>query len=258
LAYRLLHWPPWLVRHFDRERESEVRGVLDRIGFGEDFRDRARPLEMQRRIAGVARYTDPVARAVQLLGGRFVEGQYDVGWGYSFSPGYFIDVMSASLDPYFAEECTNILTSCLRERGSEIPVFDVVVGLKNGSPILAWKFGQRLNLKAVLFRGIDNYKRNRSARRPSDLFDGDLQDGAKALIVDDSTTGGRMVLDCAETIRELGCEVNHCLVLFEPLGKGAREKLRDKGVDLISVIKIDRQTLGMLRNLARERVPPKE
>jgi len=40
--------------------------------------------------------------------------------------------------------------------------------------------------------------------------------------------------------------VTHCLVLFEPLGKGARDTLSKKGVELIAVTRLDQNTLACL------------
>ena len=40
--------------------------------------------------------------------------------------------------------------------------------------------------------------------------------GSKALIVDDSTTGGRMVLSVIDHLREYGFYVSECLMVFEP------------------------------------------
>lgn len=61
--------------------------------------------------------------------------------------------------------------------------------------------------------------------------------GSKALIVDDSTTGGRMVLKVIEDLRKYGYDVSECLVVFEPQNKDARKKLSDQEVNLISIVK---------------------
>ena len=61
--------------------------------------------------------------------------------------------------------------------------------------------------------------------------------GCTALIVDDSTTGGRMVLSTIEDLRKYGYNVMDCLVVFEPQQKDARKKLSDQSVNLISIVK---------------------
>lgn len=61
--------------------------------------------------------------------------------------------------------------------------------------------------------------------------------GARALIVDDSTTGGRRVLSVINDLRKYGYEVSECLVVFEPQNKDARKKLSDQEVNLISIVK---------------------
>lgn len=60
---------------------------------------------------------------------------------------------------------------------------------------------------------------------------------SRALIVDDSTTGGRMVVSTIDDLRKYGYNVSECLVVFEPQNKDARKKLSDKEVNLISIVK---------------------
>ena len=61
--------------------------------------------------------------------------------------------------------------------------------------------------------------------------------GSRALIVDDSTTGGRMVLSAVEDLRKYGYDVSECLVVFEPCQKDARKKLQQQGIQLLSICK---------------------
>ncbi len=59
--------------------------------------------------------------------------------------------------------------------------------------------------------------------------------GKRVLLVDDSTTGGRKQMELASALREAGASVENSLVLFEPQGKGAREKLKQEGIELHAI-----------------------
>ena len=60
----------------------------------------------------------------------------------------------------------------------------------------------------------------------------------KALIVDDSTTGGRKVLDIIDDLRKYNYEITDCLVVFVPIGKNVENKLKEKNVNLHKIIEI--------------------
>ena len=61
--------------------------------------------------------------------------------------------------------------------------------------------------------------------------------GQTALIVDDSTTGGTMVIETAEHLRQYGYQVHTCLVIFTPMNSGAQDKLKSMDIQLVSAIK---------------------
>jgi hypothetical protein len=60
--------------------------------------------------------------------------------------------------------------------------------------------------------------------------------GKTVLLVDDSTTGGSKMLDLAKALAAAGATVTDALVLFEPQGKGARERLRSSNIQLHSIV----------------------
>lgn len=64
---------------------------------------------------------------------------------------------------------------------------------------------------------------------------------SRALIVDDSTTGGRMVCETVDDLRKYGYIVSECLVVFEPQNKDAKQKLSQKQVNLLSICKTHRE-----------------
>lgn len=116
------------------------------------------------------------------------------------------------------------------------PVIDFVVTPKGGSPILGYEFSKLMNRPLVLHEEEARFDCEKDDMRK--WFDCAVipPKGSKALIVDDSTTGGRMVLKVIEDLRKYGYDVSECLVVFEPQNKDARKKLSDQEVNLISII----------------------
>jgi orotate phosphoribosyltransferase len=249
--YEQFGWPGWLVRHFDRRREHEIERVLRHLGFGEDERLRQQHRQLREKLERARRYsgTEVERRAEALVSNALKQGSFSVGVGNVMTFPYFVDVMSASLDPMFVDECAAVLASYLWRQGSDVRgSFTKVLGLKDGSPLLAWSLARRLNMPCALFRGRQEYRYNPSLADPVNLFDGAIDRGDRLLLVDDSTTGGRKVLDCLEAVRAIGAEVPVCLVLFLPVGKNPTALLRDQGVQLHTLIEMTEPEVQRLRS----------
>ena len=155
---------------------------------------------------------------------------------------YYIDLIGHTCDPIVAQAYARLLSSYwadLIEKTQEIHSLhvDFVVTPKGGSPILGYEFAKLLNKPFVLHEDSDRFvseeddmrKRFNCAKIP--------EKGSIALIVDDSTTGGRMVIGVINDLRKYGYKVTECLVVFEPQQKDARQKLADKEVNLVSIVK---------------------
>jgi orotate phosphoribosyltransferase len=150
-----------------------------------------------------------------------------------------------ALDRGYADACAAVLASHLHHDAQDLEPFDRVVGLKEGTPTLAIALAARLGKRVALFRGASEPKfAEGSGRGALSLFDGPVEPGERVLIADDSTTGGRKVIECVSEIRQLGAEVSDCAVLFEPVGKDARGRLRQAGVTLRTVITLDADALA--------------
>lgn len=118
--------------------------------------------------------------------------------------------------------------------------FDFIVTSKLGSPILGYEFANLLEVPLVLHSEEEKFRLANGGEDPRAKFDfGCIQHYTKlkkALIVDDSTTGGRKVINIIKDLRKNGYEVTDCLVLFSPQGKGAEEKLAHENVVLHSIL----------------------
>ncbi len=155
---------------------------------------------------------------------------------------YYIDLIGHSCCEECAQAYARILTSYwadIVENTQKVkdPVIDFVVTPKGGSPILGYEFAKLLHKPFVLHEENARFDSEKDDMRK--WFDCATvpSKGARALIVDDSTTGGRRVLSVIEDLRKYEYEVSECLVVFEPQNKDARKKLSDQEVNLISIVK---------------------
>jgi len=152
---------------------------------------------------------------------------------------YYYDLIGATCNPEAARYYANILSTywaiCLETPGTIKDFqFDFIVTPKGGSPILGYEFAALVQKPFVLHEESQRFEGDDMRK----CFDCDAvpKRGSKALIVDDSTTGGTMVCKTVDDLRRFGYQVNTCLVVFEPKGKNAREKLNAKNIQLISIV----------------------
>lgn len=154
---------------------------------------------------------------------------------------YYIDLIGHTCDSNTAEAYARLLSSYWVNtiENTELirtPDIDFVVTPKGGSPILGYEFSKVLDKPFVLHEMSDRFKsKEDDMRRRFNCADIPPK-GSKALIVDDSTTGGRMVLCAIEDLKRYGYVVTECLVVFEPQQKNARQKLSDQAVNLLSIV----------------------
>ncbi|MBV7309876.1 hypothetical protein KVY11_14510 [Acinetobacter sp. CWB-G5] len=154
----------------------------------------------------------------------------------------FIDLMSASTDPNKSELMAKMLSSYLSQHPSL--TFDFIITPKNGTPILGYELAKLLKVPCVFH--VDSQEKftcdNDNEFYIYSKFDVAsrevLSQKKKALIVDDSTTGGRKVTNLVEDLRTINCEVNDCLVIFEPIAKEVQKTLNQIGITLHSIEKV--------------------
>lgn len=165
-----------------------------------------------------------------------LETKIDVGHRRNFSSESFIDVIGSTTDSTVAKHYARILYTHLdAERMLE---FDFVATPKDGAPLLGYEFSILADKPLVLgvcSKGIDSTGKSRSHL----ILDYPLHMSLEArtgLLVDDSTTGGRKMLELAEALRAEGATINKATVLFEPIGKGARDLLRENQIELNAIV----------------------
>jgi orotate phosphoribosyltransferase len=255
--YLYLSWPKWLVRRMDRRRAEEVKNVIQELGIDRQLlRDSVQAARINQRAKSLNRYSRPEdvrIRALRLLSSVRLQGEFRIGRRFPKSFPDYIDAFTGAMDRAWAEEAVSVMLSHLRiATGGNLPPFSKIVGIKNGTPVLAWLAADRLRLRCVLHRGEDLKKPWGTAEHPTGCFDGELVPGDIVLLVDDSTTGGRLAMEAVEQIRQLGAIVEHFLVLFERVGKDARGLLQDQGIMLYPVISLDEKTMTEISRLQYE------
>lgn len=165
------------------------------------------------------------------------------------SRGYFfkqyIDLMGATTKESNARDFAGLLKTYVEKSGCiDLSEIDIIVTSKLGSPILGYEFAKNLEKPLILHSSEDKFRTSNSEYDLQKKFDtGGCNNlhRKKALIVEDSTTGGRKIIKAIQDLRKNGVIVEECLVIFAPQGKNAKEKLSEVGVTLHCIIETHKE-----------------
>ncbi|MBA4054669.1 MAG: hypothetical protein C0490_08160 [Marivirga sp.] len=226
--------PPSWARWLARNRVDSILAAMKKLGVRlvADNYDRR---TVTRKIFETLNISTPEykRRLSHMLTEDTFQSAVQIGGTRLFHSNEFIDVIGASTSHTRVVEYAKILNS-----GFNAESFDVIATPKLGSPILGYEFA-RLNNKPFVLGVHEKVKDTDGNLGLHNFLDFpttlNLQ-GKRCLIVDDSTTGGRKMIELINKLREAGCLVEHALVLFEPKGKDARGKLAAVEVDLYSLM----------------------
>lgn len=231
--------PGWVRKKFRINKSQDTLEVLKELGINTNMYKR------KNAIVGIPRdyNKESIQKDIEKkLNELIIDKKVSVGRGRKTELNYYIDLIGHSCNQECAQAYARILISYWAdkvENSQEVknPVIDFVVTPKGGSPILGYEFSKLMNKPLVLHEEEARFDSEKDDMRK--WFDCAVipPKGSKALIVDDSTTGGRMVLKVIEDLRKYGYDVSECLVVFEPQNKDARKKLSDQEVNLISIVK---------------------
>ncbi len=169
-------------------------------------------------------------------------GNVSVGKTSTVRANQYIDLIGATTEQKNAELYARYLSTYWNiivkdNKKVQVPKFDFVVTPKGGSPILGYEFAKLIKKPYVLYeteKRVNNQKNIFMER--FDYFKEPIK-GKIALIVDDSTTGGRMISELINDLKNSGYKVYECLVVFEPQLKNANHVLEQLGVNLHSIVK---------------------
>lgn len=231
--------PGWIRKKFRINKSQDTLEVLKELGINTNMYKR------KNAIVGIPRdyNQESIQKDVEKkLKELTIDKKVSVGKVRKTELNFYIDLIGHSCNQECAQAYARILTSYwadIVENSQDVkdPGIDFVVTPKGGSPILGYEFSKLMNKPLVLHEEEARFDCEKDDMRK--WFDCAIipPKGSKALIVDDSTTGGRMVLKVIEDLRKYGYDVSECLVVFEPQNKDARKKLSDQEVNLISIVK---------------------
>ncbi len=114
--------------------------------------------------------------------------------------------------------------------------FDAICGIAVGGLPMAACLAYRL-LKPLIY-----LRRNRKDHGTGRIVEGDVEADASVLVVDDVATTGSTLAWAVGILRKQGYRVDRALVVVDR-EEGAREKLREVGVELVSLTTL-REILG--------------
>ncbi|MBL1264140.1 phosphoribosyltransferase family protein [Methylomicrobium sp. RS1] len=235
--------PRRITRYFIRNRAEETLQVLSSLGITPD---KYLKENLAKSVPSFVDSKEIENSLNKLLAKCSIKKEVGVGKIHQVKVKNYVDVMAMSTDAKNAEQLARHLTSYWRKLLNDNnvtvqnPKFDLVVTPKSGAPILGYEFAKILNVPFALHTS-DHEKF--TSQDPKLYFQSVFDsfsipsEGSVALVVDDSATGGRKVLEAVSALRKCGIIVTDCLVLFEPTIKEVRRKLIEQGVSLHSIVK---------------------
>ncbi len=235
--------PEGISKRLRKNRNSDVIMALKDLGV--DFHEERRSRLFKKIYSFLRSEKEFEDRVSGDLRRDTLNGPFLVGQRHEVSIKKFIDVMSAVCNEKKAVVYARYLstffykTVCV-DNGFNENEFDFIVTPKSGSPILGYEFSKIIGKPLVLHNHKEQKYRMVDHEQKKGAFDADftIAPGMKALIVDDSTTGGGKVIEAIKDLREQGCKVENCVVLFEPQAKNVSEILKNYNVKLHSIVKV--------------------
>ena len=187
--------PGWIRKRFRINKSQDTLEVLKELGISTNMYKR------KNAIVGIPRdyNQDNIQKDIEKkLKELTIDKKVSVGKIRKTELNYYIDLIGHSCSQECAQAYARILTSYwadIVENSQDVknPVIDFVVTPKGGSPILGYEFSKLMNKPLVLHEEEARFDCEKDDMRK--WFDCAVipPKGSKALIVDDSTTGGRMV-----------------------------------------------------------------
>jgi orotate phosphoribosyltransferase len=166
-----------------------------------------------------------------------------VGRTRTFNMNYFVDLMSAALVRDHLEIMTSELVSHIR-RTPNLNGVGVLAGQKRWNSLLIARAAYALSLTPIFIK-----------ERPlfGKWLEGVDGDPERAIVVDDISSDGELLVNCVLTLRECGYTVQDVYVLIDRTEGDSVELLSDLGVSLHSLLDLDDHKIRGLVSRARQR-----
>ncbi len=244
--------PGFIQRRLEAKEESATMRVLRRLGIVrmipeikemKAFND-IDPTELSRNYKGVAeQLIKPLVEK---------RGAFTIGRHVRMSSPYYVGLREALVEWGNATTAAKILAAFIRDtiktRGKEgAPVnYDLVVGHRDGSPLLAAAAAKNVRTPCVLFGERPRISDSSVDRFHLDGLPRESATGRSAILVDDSTTDGEMLISIANALRRRGITVEHAFVVFTRTVGGAAQVLEDGGIQLHAILPLSEDDLGRM------------
>jgi orotate phosphoribosyltransferase len=228
--------PKFLARWFAKNRFEATLKALKDMGVKVEWED---PLDR----GAVAKFKSAIScespsyvgALKSLMDSTIYHGKAQIGAGRHFQSDSFVDIMGESTNFGTATHCAKLLNTHLGHLSTPLS-FGAIATPKSGSPLIGYEFS-RLQRKPLIL----GYQRKcesevMGCHATMDFPRGLELKGLKVLLVDDSTTGGSKMAELVTALRSEGAVVEAALVLFEPRGKGAKDRLAKLDVALHSIV----------------------
>lgn len=159
------------------------------------------------------------------------------------TPKQFVSLASGGLSPYYFElKKATLNPSCLQliaklvETELENTEVDAVAGMALGAVPICIATSLKMNIPSIIVR------KEPKAHGMANKVEGIINPGDKIAVIDDVTTTGSSILETIEEMKKRGGFIVKVITVVDRL-EGAREKLKEKGYELTSIL--DRRDFGV-------------
>lgn len=241
-----LGWLPPKVRRFlHLNRAQDTVEILKEFGIDtRNYIDATMPLRFPKG-------EDPqsiIQLTIKVMGQHLFNEKCAVGHTNKTEIPRYYDIIGAVCSPkkaaYLAALMAKYWTYYNTKNADKIDLgFDFVVTPKSGSPTLGYEFAKLLDVPFALHEDSDRIHNHADNVRTRFDMEAILPNQKRALIVDDSITGGAMINSTIKDLRKYGYDVTACFVIFEVCAKNGRTSLESNKVNLISMVKVKARSI---------------
>lgn len=179
-------------------------------------------------------------RILSRFAGITIKGPLQIGATEVAKGDSYVDLMGATTDPAVARQFARDLAAHWRnlvEERRELVEYsvDFVCTPKAGSPFLGYEFAQILGLPFMIHNEEPKFRREPDVAAAHFDCRKLPAEGARCLLVDDSSTGGGKARRAIEDLRRFGWIVSDALVVFAPKTKRSNEQDAETRLKAIDV-----------------------
>jgi len=137
---------------------------------------------------------------------------------------YYVDIKLASTEPEILKKIASEMSKYVES--------DKIAGMELGAVPIASAVSLETEKPFLMIR------KESKGHGTEGRLEGKLTEGEKVTVVEDVTTTGGSAVETVKVLRDLGAEVEKVLVVVDR-NEGAEKRLREEGVELISLISAD-------------------